>query len=812
MGTKTFYGLQAAMMAAIKPAGELTVDYNKIVEENQAKNQKHIETYGLSSHSPERLISQPKKELSLPVDLIIFDQYYKRISEWKYLDKYEYDEEILVFDKRDYNFEKESKEGSYKENWLNNLTHSKHYKYLWTSVYKYPQKDESLHINWINGGGSSHTLRNILNLDLPKNIENSFEMHNKRIELDLAFLMSPIISIYSGYWKNGELKKSNNVISQVVYGNLKPNFVRWSDVYHYERGKHKNCSQLGESEDDELRVARRAVEEGFDSQCNRIDLLNFGSYFYRHQNRRIYSSGLVGYKYKYPDAWTTHYYFYSLGDWTLDRPAKYQVNKASEEKNLWYVDYDNLFVPEIKLIEDTHRDRFAKKKFQLSFYIDYQKVKNIEAFFKISTKLKFKMKFKYRDKKYEQAFTIGDVLRSEKFEFQEDLGFRSADVGTFSNFELAVYSDNPDIKLNSSTGKKEFTYKVNLSIVASRFSLLYGLLLDQEDLHNFYYSELKNKELLQKFFFLVSKKESDPETKLINLPEEFNQLLELKITGTDLSESATVEYFDFLEGKTKKVELSNLLKLPLFKKEKYTRKDLTTPIEKVISEQNSHKIGKYFWENMQLELKEKDLFSGTEKYILKPKKLKSSVPSDWLDYYRTTEITVQGVKENYLVQNFKHNWGKSTPYSEYPNLFNISNVGKEKVGISLSDFTFTKVFEDNNALEIEVEYKGDQKIKQVQASDKTYEGVSLVGKTKFKWNKSNTSGSGDSDSWRDNRRSSRYYSSSSSSSFLSSKDSEVSWMNSNSFLPVIISGVGAGAGVIAGAGSLLFKKFKISSS
>lgn len=808
MGSKTLYGLQAAMMAAIKPTGELAIDYNKIVEENQAKNQQHLETYGLSGHSPARLVSQAKKELLLPVDLIIFDQYYRRISEWKYLDKYEYDEEILVFDKRDYDYEKVSKEGKYKENWLNNLTHLKHYQYLWTSVYKYPQKDESFHIDWIEGGGSSHTLRSILNLDLPKNIENSFEMRDKRIELDLAFLMSPIISIYSGYWKNGELNKANNVISQVTYGNLKANSVRWSDIYHYERGKKKNCFQLGENEDNELRESRKVVAEGFDSQCNRIDLLNFGSYFYRHQNRRIYSSGFVGYKYRYPDAWTTQYYFYSLGDWVLDRPAKYQVNKGIEEKNLWYVDYENLFVPEIKLVEDSPRDRFAKKKFQLSFYIDYQKIKNIEAFFRISTKLKFKLKFKYRDKNYVQTFTIGDVLSSKKFEFEEDLGFKWADVGVFSNFELLVYSDNPDIKLNSSTGKHEFSYKVNLSIVTSRFSLLYGLLLDQEDLQNFYYSELKNKELLHKFFFLVSKKESDPEAKLINLPDELIKLLNIKITGVDHSNSATVEYFDFIEGKTKKVELSNLLKLPLFKQEKYIRKNLSTPIEKIISEQNSHKIGNYFWDKMQLELKEKDLFNGIEKYTLKPKSIRGSESIDWADYYRNIEITVQGIKEDYLVKNSKHNnWSKSTPQSDFSKLFNISRAGKEDIGISLSDFTFTRVFEDNNELEIEVEYKEDQGIKKVQTSDKVYEGVSLTGKARFKWNKNKTYES--EDSWRNTRS---RYSSSTSSSFLASKDSETSWISSNSFLPVVISSAGAGAGVVAGAGSLLFKKFKISSS
>ncbi|AFN64940.1 hypothetical protein WEN_00675 [Mycoplasma wenyonii str. Massachusetts] len=804
MSLKTLYGLQSALLATSRPAGELWLDYSKIVEDSQAKNKTHLETYKDLVNSA---TSEPnlRKELVLPVNLIIYDKYYEKISEWKYLDKYQYDQEILVFDKKGYDPQKINQIGAYKKNWLNNLTHLKNYHYLWTSVYKFPQKDDAQNINWIDGEASGQTLKNLLSLNLPKpeDIKGSFEIHKKIIELDQSFLMSPIISLFSGYWKKGELNKANNVISKVNYGKLKPDSVLWSDLYHYERNKKRDCSELEHNEDDELRVIRKEMSEGFDSQCGRISLLNYNSFFKRHQNRRIYSSGVVGYKRLHPAYWTTHTYFYSLGDWNLDKPSKYQVNREGTDQSLWYVDFDKLFVPEIQLVKEPVKGNFEKKQFQLSFYLDYKKIDNVEAFLKISTKLKFKLKFKYRAKDYEQLFTISEVLNDKKFYFEDHWKYWKSNTGAFSNFELLVFSDNPNIKLQTPENKKEFSYKLNLSIVESRFNILYGLLLDQEELKDMYYSELKNKEKLQKFFYLINKSVREPRVRLINLSSEWTESLKVKLIGMDYSSSATLEYYDFFEGRTKKVELSNLLMLPSFDREKYVKKDHSTSIEKLIGEQNSHKIGSYFWSKMKLQLKEKDLFNGIEKYTLQPKNQRDPDIEDLKDYYKDIEIVVQGENTHYLVRNEAQSFDKSINSSTYHRLFSISDNGKEEVGINLSDFNFRKVFEDNNEIEIEVEYKGNRGTKLVNVQNMVYEGVVLTGKTNFKFNKNQISPESE-DFW--NKRSSSRYSS------YSNKSSGSSWGETSSFLPALIGGTGIGAGLLAGAGSLLLKKFKIALS
>ncbi|AHC39884.1 hypothetical protein OVS_01335 [Mycoplasma ovis str. Michigan] len=814
MSLKALYGLQSVLLATGRPTGDLLLDYNKIVAENQTKNKHYSGIYKDWIDAPKKLISPTKNELLIPVNLIIYDKYYHRISEWKYLDKYHYDKTVLVFDKKSYDAKKVNQGGIYKKHWLNNLVHSKNYHYLMASVYKYPQKKDSFNVNWISGGASSHSLRSILNLNLPQSVKGSFEMHKKIIELDQSFLMSPVISLFSGYWKNGELGKSNNVIQKVEYGNLKANSVQWSDLYHYDRGKNKTCSQLEESGDDELKVSRKRMSEGFDSQCGKINLLDFGSLFKQHQNRRIYSSGFVGYKYDYPAYWNTHTYFYSLGDWSLDKPSKYRVNKDNEERSLWFVDYDNVFVPEIKLSHEasrTARAPLGKRKFELSFYIDYKKVKDVKSFLKISTQLSFKLKFKYKAKDYEQKFTIKDVLKGNKFSFEEDTVLRRTNLGSFSNFELQVYSENSNIKLNSLGNKKEFSYKVNLSIVESRFSLIHGLLLDQEELKSMYYSELRKKEDLYKFFYLISRNAGNPNVKLIHLPKEWVNLLKVKLSGIDYSNSATLEYYDFIEGKTKKLELSNLLKLPTFDQEQYTRKDSVTSIEEIVSQQNSHKIGSYFWNKMKLQLKEKDLFNGTEKYVLQPKNARDKDISDWIDYYRGTEILVQGGSSDYLVKKENVVLDKSVHYSNYQKLFDISDRGKNEVGLNLSDFTFRKVFEDNNELEIEAEYNGHQGTKKVHTTEKVYEGVVFTGKARFKWNKNKTFDDSE-DLLVGNRRTPIKYYSSDWSSARRSSNFGSDENGSSMVLPIAISSAGAGAGVIAGLGSLVFKKFKIALS
>ncbi|CBZ40356.1 hypothetical protein MSUIS_02630 [Mycoplasma suis KI3806] len=811
MSMKLLYGLPATLLTSSLITETSQIDLDRIIQQNVLKNKEvllqeefkqNLESFNSQKHD---------SNLLLPVNVMIYDNYYNRYSEWKYWDKYTFEDNVLVFDKKQYD-SSESYQSAYKKVWLNEIRHMKDYKYYKTNMGQFPYRDDNLNINWIDGKGSGHQLKNILSLSLPEKIEKPFEMHKKIVQLNHAFPVNKAIEVFSGYWKNGQLNKENNVISEVEYGNLKLHPKRWSDIYHNFQGEKVTCQNLETKQDKDLKEHRSFISEGFDSKCHQINVMDFWSFFWYNRDKNIYSSGYVGYKYKVPNSWTTQYFYYSLGEWMLNRPVQYQVNEAQDNNDkIWYIDFDNVFIPEVKVIDS--KASAPKKKpltpkssnqvLQLSIYLNYDKIKELDAFWKISPHLNYQMKFKLDGKEHKIDFQLKDVLEGKNYKLENsDNKFSNY---SFSNFELLVNSNNSKIKMVS-PNKESFKYKLNLSIIKQRFNLFHSILLDQDELKNYYYSELKNQEKLEKLFYSVSTNPENNKNKFVPLTKEWLDLLNIKITGSDFSPAVSIEYYDFLSDKNKKIEYSDLQFLPNFSDKGYIRKDKFSSTEEIITAQTSQRIGKYFWDHVDLKLSEKDILEGTEKYQLTSKNIKpeeQSIFNDWFTHYKNSPVTLKNSFDKYLVPKSQVlNLEEIIKTNNFKDLFRINHERRsQKINLALSDFEFKKVGEAGDYIEVSIEYKGNslKNLSPGQLVDNSQK-VNITGKTKFKLNKRNSYMI-----FPENSDSLFYFSTSENAG---SSESSSFW-KSGSVLASVIAGVVTGGGLVGGIGMLLSKKLKL---
>ncbi|AGX89147.1 hypothetical protein [Mycoplasma parvum] len=791
MSSKLLYGLPTTLLANNLIIDTSQIDLNRITHKNAQENKKILSKEDFKKNLEP--LNFPDSNLLLPVNVIIFDKYYRRLSEWKYLDKYTFENNILVFDKK--LIHSEEYKGSYKKVWLNDLKHLRDFKYYKTNMKQYPYRNDSFNINWIDGKGSGHHLRNILSLSLPQKIEKSFETHNKIVQLNHAFPMDSKIHLYSGYWKNGELNQKNNVISNVEYGNLKLHHKRWNDIYHNFPEEKQTCESLSSKQDKDLKKQKSYISEGFDSKCDQIGLANLQSYFRNNRDKNIYSSGYVGYRNK-ENSWNKQYFFYSLGEWMLDRPAQYQVNESQESDNkIWYVDFDDIFIPEIKIPEIFNKTKDHTLK--LSIYLNYDKINSsLSDFWKISPQLNYKMKFKLNGEDREIKFHIKDILEGKTFDIMSSQN-KILDY-SFSNFELLVNSDNSKIKLVFNENEKSFKYKLNLSIIKQRFNLFHSIVMDQDELKNYYYSELKNKEKLEKLFYLVSTDKEGNKSKFIKMSKEWLDYLKIKITGNDLSPAASIEYYDFLVEENKKLELSNLQYLPSFLKSEYIRRDKFSSVKEIISSQTNQKIGEFFWNNMDLKLIEKNILDGTEKYVIVPKDI-NEINREWKEYYKNIQIKVKNSLDKYLIPKTQiSNLQEIIKNGNFQELFNVHKPENKKFDIDITDFKFTKIGEKNDYIEAIVEYQKNPSKDIFEQMSEDGEKVNLLGKTKFKINK---------------RDSYMIFPNDSELPFYISTGSEIdqskSLLDNSIVIPAVVGGVLSGGGLVAGIGAFLSKKLRL---
>ncbi|CCE66680.1 hypothetical protein [Candidatus Mycoplasma haematominutum] len=804
---KPFFGLQTAILASNSVLTDTaTIDSSKLISENQTKNQKYKDEKKSLFDNPDTENGK-KLDLFLPVNLVIFDNYYKRLSEWKYFDKYTYKDRVLVFNSKEHQQPLSPSDDFYKDEWLDSLEHSKEYKYQDTYMYQYPEKRDENNISWIDGGASDHKLRNLLSLNAPKKIESPFETHKKSIELDQSFFMSPTLNHYAGYWKKGTMNADNNLIKNVTYGKLKHKYKNAQDVF-YGSSTKTLCERFEDVKNIDLRNSREeAEEEGFDAKCDQIDLLRFWSFFYNRRTKSIFSSGYVGHKTIKPASWNTHYYFYFLGNWVLDKPSSTQVNDEKGEQNLWYVNFDNVFVPDIKYVENSATDGAGKKgELQMSIYIDYSKIpeKNLDTFFKVASSLKYKLKFRVNSEEKEVKFTLKEVLESKSFSLSMNTEFVNLENKSnlaFSNFEFATYSDNSKIQLSSRTGTNEFKFEVNLQLIQQQFNVFRKIITRQEALKNFYYSELKKKQRLDEIFYFAVKKPKEAEYMLYKLTDKWINLLNLEFLGNDLSSSAVVKYYDFLEGKEKQIESSELLTLPNFEHKEFSKTEKYSSLPELVSSQLSQTIGKYFWDNVELKMESKDILDGVEEYSLS---FKAPVKDEdaWDAHYKNTRLKVKNSLKKYLIPNANaSNIGSKISTNELSSLFTINSSEGDDLKLSLSDFSFKKVGEDQDFVEIEVEYINKQEL---TLASETYKDVKLKGKNTFKLNKRENYVS-----LNTKDTSPTYFYSSAVGEFdrNMNRSSGGVW-NDPAIIPTIVSSLVAGGGVTAGAGALLSKKLK----
>nr|WP_146612283.1 hypothetical protein [Candidatus Mycoplasma haematolamae] len=770
-----------ALLASVGFVSEVNqIDIGKVLHTNKTKNKELLTRKEELKSFKSRSFSRSEL-LKLPVHLVIFDDYYKKLSEWNYKDSYYFDEETLVFDKRDFKAIRESK--SYQKYWMKRIDRAGTQRYGKNDDF-FPFPVESLHIDWRSGIASSLRLQNILELELPEEVEENFKALPKNIFLRNTFEIPNPLPFFAGYWNKGVRTQENNFIDRIEYGVLKKSHSPWSKLLVNQSSKQEKDVRCDDLIKASLANSGLETDEGFDAQCDQVNLKAFYTTHYSNNEKIIYSSKYASLKRMMSEYSTLQYFFYSLGVWKPEYLFKLPINQDGLEKEVWTVDFDELFIPEIKEIKES--DPSSKdKRFELVFYLNHQKVGDPKEFLKIASVFDYKMRFQLNGRSYETPFNLWDVLEQRKFTFTTpDEGFSA-----FSSFVIKVSSGNSAFKFIDSKGNREFSFKPQMYLVAQRFNLFKSLVFDHLQTRDLYFAELKERERLEKMFF-ASYEDSEGRSQLAKLGKELEKMLKFKLTECDESNRCVLSFFDFFQKKWKRQKLFSARSLPTLKFA-YVRKDRFTDLKGLISEQTAGGIGSYFWDCLSLKLLEKDILQGREIYELVPLR-----DADWVSQYAGKRIEVKDESSRYVIPKGK----EVKERSDYASLFSVDS----SAGLKHSDFTFKKIEESPGSLEVQVEYKPKSLSSLYQVEGSRADSPKIIGKTSFKLEKK-----GEKLLPREGLNSSFKALYSLSLNSLGKKDSED--MFDRSLLSVFISSILLGTGLTAALGTYLLKRSKLMS-
>lgn len=631
-------------------------------------------------------IEQNLSKLEIPVLLYVWDNYYTLLSEYKYQDVYEYQDKIFIIDDKN-----NRKINSYKKQdfWLKNLKQIKNFKYV--SKINSSALIENLHPNWINGhSGQDVNLKNIAEILLPSSY-SLFSPNKTRIVLKNDFLHATKIDWYAGYWDAGEQNPTNNFLSKMVYGKVKHNPQYWTDVFPnvviHDRKKQHDCRHII-SQTQKHFETNKTVEAGFDAVCAYTHFKKYSKMTFSDDKRR-YTPGYAAINYHIDKYWQNYFYYYLLG-FPNSNPNTFQfLNENNHEKNLWHVNYDQIFSPKL---ENYDEDEGVLK---IKINLNHKKISEIDNFLKVGSELKFKFQFLLNNQTKIIDFDLKDVLKNKVFSIE------------YKNNRHAIFITEPKVRVLTNNqnvvlmdeSDQNFVYDVDESWFVKDISVYDKLILKIDENNKFFYSELADRKKIKNYFFFSQK--NDPTT-LQSLDNSYLELMNIRVVGSDINSTAKVKFFNFLDKVEQEIEINNLLTIPSFANNFIYVNDLDIDERDLIKSKYNKSVNQYFWDNVEISKMETNVFDGTTTYLINVAENKKNVLKDWMNFLKNKKIIFFNSKSKYIEETqYQLFIDKHVNTVDLEKNFSLTELAKNK-GIVFEDFIFEKIIENDEFIAIMV--------------------------------------------------------------------------------------------------------------
>lgn len=346
-----------------------------------------LQTYQKVKEQPV-LFKKSHKKLKIPVNLSIFRETFNifrtnYISHYRYLDEYEFDDFLFIYDKRTKFFD------GYKLNpaWLVNLHRTNNLDFSSTNEYAdfHGIKKYDAHINWTTNRRKEH-LSQILHLKRPESIP--FKMQEKNIVLKYDYEHPKVIYEYAFYFDDPNIFENKH--NDIEYGRLKDNAQHVKEFFAHGISTSGNLCVASR---DNFKIANlqkvKIIGKGYDGICsNGIDL----KYYLHPAFEDAYSrwtTRYVAYRFSQQSSdGRNEYYHYLLGDFS-NTFASHNLISSGNNKGSVYLDYDDIFSLDISnsdLLVSLNKEKLPKE--------------NIEDFLKLSDLFDFVLSFSVNNEIY----------------------------------------------------------------------------------------------------------------------------------------------------------------------------------------------------------------------------------------------------------------------------------------------------------------------------------------------------------------------------------------------------------------------------
>lgn len=625
-------------------------------------------------------------KIGVPVDLTVFEAYYRKFNFYKYLDEYTFEDKIFIFDAKA-TFDPYNNPYQESSAWLSNLRRTNKLSYFiygnYSNKHHIQEKD---HINWIDGNSDAGSkLRNILKLDL-SNVREAFEPYHKKISFDHNWQVYGRINLYSSYFVKNSRGDLRNQYSTIKYGKHKYQPETAKSLFNSWVGG-STCEDFRRKSDSNLRVGE-VNYDGYDGICNGINFWGGSNVDFTKSYSKKWATPYAAYKRTTPKYWQDEYYYYSLGGYENNRGFGSNLNQSYNHRTIWKVNYDDIFV-----IANNKDQTDGYSKLQLG--LNFKKIKNLTNFLKVSHLFDFTLNL-----------SVNGMPRAFKFNLQElieknnvfDLNLSNKYIAPlFSDLSLTISKrEHANAKYVQLFNKGEgFKYTVDISQLSKNEQIFGSIEFSNAGLDKHYASEMLDKDKLRKQFFITNGKD-----KKVIIPDELFEKLNVRVDFDDVRGVLNVKYHDFLRDLDSEGYANNMKIIPNPKD--YNISSLSNAKE-LLKRKYSEDTNDHFWNSI-------DFVANGSGYDIVVNQKNQEVKEQWEEFFRGKKASFSSRGDLSLIP-MHSNYNPLINYDSesITSLFELNSSAID-LGLTKKDYKFYVNRKNNNETEVRVVFNQEEKL------------------------------------------------------------------------------------------------------